>query len=85
MTRVYRTMRSKNQGNPDIEVLHGERKGNLHLHIQSKYEPLTPASVVHASLTEQGKICVFVADHKVATLVRPVGPYICLILGLVPG
>lgn len=38
VTRVYGTMRSKNQGNPDIEVLHGERKGNLHLHIQSKYE-----------------------------------------------
>lgn len=52
VTRVYGTMRSKNQGNPDIEVLYGEGKGNLHLHIQSKYEPMTPASVEHASLAE---------------------------------
>lgn len=37
MGRMYHMMHS-NQGNQEIKVLHGERKGNLHLHIQ--LEPL---------------------------------------------
>lgn len=38
MSQMYHMMHS-NQGNQEMKVLHGERKGNLHLHIQIKWSP----------------------------------------------
>lgn len=45
MSQMYHMMHG-NQGNQEIRVLHGEGKGNLHLHIQiiwSRWAPLPAA------------------------------------------
>lgn len=94
-------MMRSHKGNQEIEVLHGEHKGNLLHHFEStraaEGDPALRSTMVFLKSHFKEPVCTCMCNTRItrgedirfldniATLVMLVGPVICEIVGFLPG